>query len=162
MNTNEHWEVIEYCGECGEDNIWEDLDPVACNYETVCQHCGEPIMLCDECYHSDDNPYHDCDWHPGIECKGGICFRRVLTIETYPDYWDEDGNDNYNYDDTLKVFSVPMQWAVDWIQKECEMTFDQFMEEYDWDDTLAMFESAYDNNVLIKEWIEPRSAWGCP
>jgi len=52
-------EVAEWCGECDSENcfIWNvERD----GYETVCLHCGEKLMLCDECFHSEDNPLQKC------------------------------------------------------------------------------------------------------
>lgn len=161
-NNNNHWDVVEPCPECGNENVWGDLDPVACDYETVCQHCGEPVMLCDECYHSDDNPYHNCDWHPGIGCKGGICFRRVLKIETYPDMMIdyEECIENPDYDSTIRVFKVSKSWAVEWIRERYGMTYDEFMEEYDWDMTWEMYSDACSDRVLISENVMSRAEFG--
>lgn len=67
--------VIEICPECGKKNIWSNLDPALCNYEAVCKHCGEKLLLCDECLNAADNPYQECNWHESKKCKIGECFR---------------------------------------------------------------------------------------
>lgn len=68
-------EVIEICPECSKENFWIGLDPIACNYTAICQHCGAEMMLCDECLNAKDNPYQKCDWHECKGCKNGTCFR---------------------------------------------------------------------------------------
>lgn len=90
-------------------------------------------------------------------------FRRVLNIETYPDMMSDYENDieNPDYDSTIRVIKVPMSWAVKWIDETYEMTYDEFMEEYDWDMTYEMYESAVSDGVLIGETIVNRKEWGC-
>ena len=63
-------EVVEICPHCMGENIikWNVKRD---GYEIVCQHCGEKIMLCDACIHSDDNKHQKCDW-----CEDGGCFRK--------------------------------------------------------------------------------------
>lgn len=62
------YEVTEVCPHCGAENtfVW-DVD--VCGYEAFCPHCSNRMLLCDECYHADDNEGHKCDWHDDI------CFR---------------------------------------------------------------------------------------
>lgn len=67
------WEVVEPCPHCGHENLWEDLNPLKCNYKTRCQTCGREIMLCDECLHSGD--VMPCNWREIAGC--GICYRGV-------------------------------------------------------------------------------------
>lgn len=63
------YEVVETCPHCDEENVmlW---NVELCGYVAYCNHCGKKMMLCDECFHSDDNSDHKCDWS---EDKG--CFR---------------------------------------------------------------------------------------
>jgi DNA-directed RNA polymerase subunit RPC12/RpoP len=154
INTTEHWDVVENCPECGKDNLWEDIDPVECDYEAVCQECGSRMMLCDECIHADDNPGY-CDWHECEGCAGGYCFRRVAEFETYPNMFInyDKGIENPDYDNQTRFIKVPMKWAVEWIRSKCDMTYDKFMEEYTWDETFFMYESALSEGVLISESI---------
>lgn len=68
INETNYREEVEVCPHCMGENIvkWNiEKD----GYEIVCQHCGEKIMLCDACIHSNDNKYQKCDW-----CKDGGCF----------------------------------------------------------------------------------------
>ena len=63
--------VVEFCPHCDMENEFE-WDIETQGYVSKCQHCGKKLMLCDECFHSDDNPEMKCDWRD--KC-GGICFR---------------------------------------------------------------------------------------
>ena len=56
-------EAIECCPHCDHENVYLDIDPVACGYIQKCQKCGKEIFLCDECKNADDNPDMNCDWH---------------------------------------------------------------------------------------------------
>lgn len=61
-------EIVETCPYCDEVNqfIWCVHDQ---GYLATCKICGNPLFLCDECHHTDENgfscDYHDadCDWH---------------------------------------------------------------------------------------------------
>lgn len=52
-------EEVELCGNCGHENIFQ-WDVEADGYEAFCMKCGAPMLLCDACMHSDDNPYQSC------------------------------------------------------------------------------------------------------
>lgn len=79
---------------------------------------------------------------------------RTIFFDTYPHWEDED------YDNNLIVFEVPLDWAVDWIETEGEMDFREFLDEYTWDSTIAMYEKACADGVLISEHVEPRFWYG--
>lgn len=70
MDESNYREEVEICPHCMGENIikWNVKRD---GYEIVCQHCGEKIMLCDACIHSDDNKHQKCDW-----CEDGGCFRK--------------------------------------------------------------------------------------
>lgn len=82
----------------------------------------------------------------------------VIEFTTYPDMFSdyEHNIENQNYDNELKVFGVPTAWAVNWIITEGEMTFDEFMNEYTWDNTLAMYDQAVVDDVMLYERTESR------
>lgn len=65
-------EEVEVCPHCMGENIIQ-WDVEKDGYEVTCRHCGERIMLCDACFHSED--YHGCDW---TEKTG--CYRRRGTL----------------------------------------------------------------------------------
>ena len=70
---NNYFESVEVCPYCDNENVYPMRDVNVSGYVAVCEHCGAEIMLCDECYHSDDNQGQKCDW-----CAtkyGGKCFR---------------------------------------------------------------------------------------
>lgn len=72
-------EAVECCPECEGENVFEDYDAKQDGYKVHCQHCGEEMMLCDECLHADDNLGQYCDWHGVKVLTGeyGVCFRGV-------------------------------------------------------------------------------------
>lgn len=64
------WEVTEVCPYCESENtiIW---NPEIDGYAIYCPHCGEKMMLCDACFHAEDNKEQRCDW-----CETG-CWREM-------------------------------------------------------------------------------------
>lgn len=63
-------EEVEVCPYCDREitlrwNVEQD------GYQITCPYCGNKIMLCDACMHSDDNPEQKCDW-----CEEYNCFRK--------------------------------------------------------------------------------------
>lgn len=67
-------EEVEVCPHCMGENILQH-DVEKDGYEVICSHCGEKIMLCDACMHSDDNENRYCDWN---EETG--CFRKQMEV----------------------------------------------------------------------------------
>lgn len=63
-NPIQQFEVCEVCPECGAENVMT-WDVEKEGYVAYCPHCGSKMMLCDECFHSDNAPI--CDWNP---CNG--------------------------------------------------------------------------------------------
>lgn len=61
----QQFEVCEVCPECGAENIMR-WDIKKDGYVAYCPHCGSKMMLCDECFHSDDAPI--CNWSPRNGC----------------------------------------------------------------------------------------------
>lgn len=80
-----------------------------------------------------------------------------LIVETYPPMFsDYDNNvENENYDNEIRVFAVPKEWALKWIS-DFGMTYEEWCDECTWDDTFQMYSDAVDEEVLIRETIEPR------
>lgn len=66
--TEYRHEAVEVCSHCMGENTVPDWAPED-GWRTTCKHCGERILLCDECIHSEDNPRAFCDW------GNGRCFR---------------------------------------------------------------------------------------
>lgn len=76
-----HWkecrtEAVEVCPHCMEENVFPGWDVNKEGFEAKCEHCGEEIMLCDECTHAEDNPHRVCDWRQYV---GGdsTCWRKT-------------------------------------------------------------------------------------
>lgn len=67
-------EITEVCSKC-ESEITLNWDTETDGFVIYCPHCGNHMMLCDECMHTvlyDGEP-HECDW---CETKtGGKCHR---------------------------------------------------------------------------------------
>ena len=59
--------VTEMCGQCGTESVMA-WDTDKRGYMATCPHCGKPLLLCDECLHSEDNEAKRCDWSPGKGC----------------------------------------------------------------------------------------------
>lgn len=96
-------EEIEMCPHC-DTEITIEWDVEKDGYEVSCPNCGEKIMLCDACFHSDDNRFQYCDW-----CKEG-CFRKTGRNATkyryrVVDYWDvwSDEDGGYIVNDVAKT-----------------------------------------------------------
>ena len=84
-----------------------------------------------------------------------------ITLETYPpvmlDY--ENHVENPDYDEQILIFTVPYHWLSDWYKEEeaGEFDLDYFLiNEYTWDDTLAIYEQAYTDGVIVEEHIGRR------
>ena len=43
-------EAVEMCPFCGLESIFPNYDVKKSGFVATCQHCGEEMMLCDECY----------------------------------------------------------------------------------------------------------------
>lgn len=73
-------ETVEMCPYCMSENVFRNWDAQKQGFVAKCWQCGQEIMLCDECLHSDDNRTGRCDWH-GVYANGreieGRCFRGV-------------------------------------------------------------------------------------
>lgn len=79
-----------------------------------------------------------------------------ISFETYPPCFNEDGSENENYDNEVKVFVVPHEWAERWLRKNYDCSIAEFLETYDWDGTVQMnYDAAVDGAILL-EWIELR------
>lgn len=63
-------EAVEVCPHCMGENTVPDWAP-SDGYRVKCSHCGESILLCDECMHAEDNLDRNCDW----DDTTGKCFR---------------------------------------------------------------------------------------
>ncbi len=72
-------EAVEVCPWCMGENIFPGYDTKKNGFVVKCQHCGQEIMLCDECRHARDNYHGKCDWHEA-KCSHrteGRCFRGI-------------------------------------------------------------------------------------
>lgn len=67
-------EEVEMCPHCGNENV-VNWDVEKDGFVIRCGECGKEMMLCDACYHSDDNPQQRCD---GCVVNGKWkCFRGI-------------------------------------------------------------------------------------
>lgn len=83
---------------------------------------------------------------------------KSLTFDTYPDMFSDYENciENENYDNEMRMFVVPEDWAINWILENTEWNMAEFWEEYTWDETLVMYEKALSDKVILREYIEER------
>lgn len=148
-------EEVEMCSNCMGENIIQ-WDVEKDGYEVKCQHCGEKIMLCDACFHSDDNEVHKCDWH---EDKG--CWRkRNQRYIRYPEI-DRCSDKQYLYDNLT-------HFVLSWIEKILEFynsgkidllipRFDNDEIDFDGEWKLIIKNKSYKangNEVLVLKWYE--------
>lgn len=69
LNDDNLREEVEVCPHCdAEVTVMWDVEKQG--YRATCPNCGEELMLCDACMHSNDNEGMDCDWS-----ENGGCFR---------------------------------------------------------------------------------------
>ena len=65
MSNNE---VTEWCPNCDHE-VTMRWDIHADGYKAFCPHCGNVLMLCDECLHHEGKNRSKCDW----DDKAGTC-----------------------------------------------------------------------------------------
>ena len=73
-----YWEAVEVCPDCEEENSYPFWNVEKQGYIATCVGCGRKHFLCDECYHSDDNPECRCDWEETP--TGSKCFRGEIIL----------------------------------------------------------------------------------
>ena len=81
-----------------------------------------------------------------------------ITFDTYPPMFKvyEEYLENEEYDEQIRLFSVPKAWAVDWIFIQFRMGLEDFMNEYTWDDTFEMYGAAKAAGVILSDEIVDR------
>lgn len=114
--TEYRHEAVEVCSHCMGENTVPDWAP-SDGYRVKCRHCGESILLCDECYHALDNPKHICDW----DSTTGRCFRDynkedipMLKIDREPDLTMVNGWLARLYDEEIKDVEDDIQNEAIW------------------------------------------------
>ena len=135
----------EPCPYCDE-TVGVDLPHDWHNLETTCTECGKSMLVCSAC------PINSfCDWSPKNGCSMDS---NHLVVWTYPNMYTDrkNGIENEDYDDEVKVFSVPLAWAEKWLREIFKDTVDDFMDEYTWDDSLYMYEAARTDGVIAMEY----------
>ena len=80
--------------------------------------------------------------------------RTAVSIETYPDMFldYETGEENPEYDYTLREFVVPELWLRGWLDQN-GLTMEWLETESTWDDTFDIYIKAYEDDVIIDEYI---------
>lgn len=140
------WECVEICPHCMGENIIQWNTEVQ-GFVAKCTHCGEKMMLCDECLHTvcQDGEPHDCDW---CDDAGGVCHRDTtpVTLTTYG-YYEEKGGAQYELN-----FKVPKNWLWDWVKENGYKSIDEFLNAYTWDTTIDAYADALKEKVIIEEW----------
>lgn len=82
----------------------------------------------------------------------------LITLFTYPDMSDENGEENTNYDNEIRKFSIPGMWLKSKVKELTNGKYDleEFMNVYTWDDSLCIYEEAFQSGVLVSDKILPR------
>ena len=80
----------------------------------------------------------------------------MLAYDTYPDMMKdyENGIENENYDNEVRIFTVERDWGEKWIFDNFKQDVEDFNTEYTWDDTFAMYEASIKDGTLIDAYIE--------
>ena len=130
-------EEVEVCPDCMGENIIE-WDVEKDGYKVKCHHCGEEMMLCYSCLHSEDNDCQFCDW-----CEENGCWRsRILDITIYKDTVIL----GYAGDDNLIIIKL-FEWCVrNYVTEICKVDYDEWIDNYTADDTEGLFNFVIMNN----------------
>lgn len=69
-------ELVELCPFCMKENTYPDWNVDRQGFVAKCSHCGEEILLCDECHQIaiENGQSHMCDWEEtetGGKCRRG-------------------------------------------------------------------------------------------
>lgn len=76
----------------------------------------------------------------------------IITLETYPSYYLEDGKTpNPNYDNEMLLFVVPKWWLA-----AKAGNVDEFLDTYTWDETIWLYDEAYQEGVILHEESDRR------
>lgn len=62
--------VTEFCANCEREVEIHGWDTDRDGYRAFCPYCGEVLMLCDECQHTE--PHQPCDF----DADTGLCHHR--------------------------------------------------------------------------------------
>ena len=144
------WECYETCPHCEEDNVIQ-WNTKKMGYVAKCSHCGEKMMLCDECMHEYDpktGVYEYtgyCEW---CDDAGGVCYRDTspIVLTTYGRY-DEDTGDQF-----VVNFEVPKNWLLKYVNENGYKTITEFLDTFTWDTTMDTYARALEDKVIINEW----------
>lgn len=146
----ELYEVVEVCPHCDAENVLQ-WNTEEMGYVARCEHCGEKMMLCDECHHpydkeTDTCTYVDkCDW---CNDAGGVCHKDTtpIVLTTYGHY-EEKGDVQY-----VLNFEVPKNWLWEYVKANNYKTIDEFLDTFTWDTTMDTYARALEDRVIINEW----------
>ena len=129
-------EEVEVCPNCMGENIIQ-WDVEKDGYKVKCQHCGEEMMLCDACLHSEDNEDRFCDWS-----ESGCWRDRMVNIIIYKDTAILGHEDDNNLI-IIKLF----EWCVrKYVDENCKENYDKWIESYTADDTEGLFNFVITND----------------
>lgn len=153
MIENERKTVVEVCAFCGVENemVW-DIDELG--YEAFCPVCGNKMMLCDECMHSEDemneNGNH-CDY--GEHEDGSVrCFRCIENKKKCADeitvtvkVKEEESEDSY-----LKI-TLPEGREIKEFEKHFEMAVKYAQFEFYNDDDKNEYDEMFDEMAEVRD-----------
>ena len=81
-----------------------------------------------------------------------------ITLDTYPDQFTsfDEFIESDDYDNTQRLFTVPLAWLADYVINIWHMVLDDFFKNCTWDDTWQLYEMAKAEGVLVSERIVKR------
>ena len=89
------------------------------------------------------------------EAIDGHKYEPYITFDTFTNTFFDDGTENPNWDDELRLFTIPYGYFIQWLIDN-ETDFDEFVYEYTWDDTCELFYCADADDKVVKEEVIER------
>ena len=77
----------------------------------------------------------------------------IQTLFTYPNLFKDNGEENVLYDKQVRKFKVPKRWLEMLLENKVEMSLQEFVDTYDYDGALYVYNEAYAAGVIIEDRI---------
>ena len=83
----------------------------------------------------------------------------MVTLEMLAPIWVMEERGLYNehkemdVPDIMMSFTVPVSWLAAWIGMEWDMSYDEFLDEWTWDDAESIYNAAVNDRKIIREEI---------
>ena len=74
----------------------------------------------------------------------------TIVLSTYPPMTLDDGSENENYDNEIRVFEVSKEWVARWLDGT---PLEEFLDTYTWDDSYFLYQEAVADHAVISDVI---------